>query len=81
MNRDLLEALAAVATDYYLDAMSRHAGLFTMTGVTTTTDDDRRVAPVLWTIDQLLLEIECALGPPRTARRPVAPPDDDDIPF
>lgn len=80
MNRDLLEALAAVAAEYYFDALNRHPGLFTITGVTTATPEDHRAAPILWVIDQLLVEIDRALGPPR-ARPPAPPPDDDDIPF
>lgn len=82
MNRDLLEALAEVAAAYYVDAMHRHPGLFTVTGVTATTDDDRVVAPVLWRIDQLLLDIQRALDPMAHVQQQPGPPplpDDDDI--
>jgi hypothetical protein len=82
VNRELLEALADVAAAYYVDAMHRHPGLFTVTGVTVTTVDDRVVAPVLWRIDQLLLDIQRALDPMPHVQLPVPPPpDDDDIPF
>ena len=41
------------------------------------TDDDRRIAPVLWQIDELIIVIDRVLRP-----RPVLPPHpDDDIPF
>lgn len=77
MNRDLLEALAAVAADFYVDAMSRHPGLFTITGVDEVTDDDRKLLPVLWQIDELIIVIDRVLRP-----RPTPPPHpDDDLPF
>jgi hypothetical protein len=77
VNRDLLEALGALAADFYLDAMSRHPGLFACSGVEDATDDDRRIAPVLWQIDELIIVIDRVLRPP-----PVLPPHpDDDLPF
>lgn len=77
MNRDLLEALGAVAAEFYFDAMARHPGLFFATGVEEITADDRLVQPVLWEIDELILAIDRALRPP-----PPAPPHpDDDLPF
>lgn len=76
MNRDLLEALAAVAGELYLDALKRHPGLFLITGVETVTDEDRAVFPVLVQIDELLLSIDRALRP-----RPTPPHPDDDLPF
>jgi hypothetical protein len=77
LNRDLLEALGALAAEFYFDAMARHPGLFLATGVEDVTDDDRRVQPVLWEIDELIVVIDRALRPP-----PAAPPHpDDDLPF
>ena len=77
MNRDLLEALAAVASEFYLDAMNRHPGLFTMTGVEHQTDDDRKILPVLYQLDELIIVIDRVLRP-----RPTPPPHpDDDLPF
>lgn len=76
MNRDLLEALGALAADVYLDAMKRHPGLFPFTDVRAT-DEDRRLLPILWQLDQLLVELERVLRPAPA----VKPPPDDDIPF
>jgi hypothetical protein len=81
MNDALLEALASIAATYYADAMHRHPALFTLR-VTRATPEDQLVAPVLWTIDQLLLDIDRALNHEAKVRRPPPrPPDDDDIPF
>lgn len=76
MNRDLLEALGALAAEFYFDALERHPGLFLITGVEEQTDDDRRVAPVLWQLDELILVIDRALRP-----KPAAPHPNDDLPF
>ena len=76
MNRDLLEALGAVAADFYLDAMNRHPGLFTVTGVTTVTDQDRAVFPLLAAIDNLIIEVDRVLRP-----APSIQPGDEDLPF
>lgn len=77
MNREMLEALGALASEFYFDALERHPGLFTITGVEAQSDDDRRIAPVLWQIDELILVIDRAMRP-----RPVSPPHpDDDLPF
>lgn len=76
MNRELLEALAAVAADVYADALERHPGLFLISGVEQVTDDDRAVFPVLLQIDELLFVLDQALRP-----RPPTPHPDDDIPF
>lgn len=63
MNRDLPEALGAVAADLYLDAMKRHPGLFTITGVVEVTDEDRALLPVLRTVDELIHAIDGVLHP------------------
>jgi hypothetical protein len=65
MNRDLLEALSAVAADLYLDSMKRHPGLFTITGVVEVTDEDRAMMRVLATVDELIFEIARVLHPER----------------
>ena len=80
MNRDLLEALSALAVDVYFDAIKRHPGLFWISGVTDQTAADRAVLPVLVCLDELILASDNALNP----RPPmvVDPPSvDDDIPF
>ncbi len=76
MNRELLEALGAVAADVYLDAIHRHPGLFHITGVVRVTDDDLRLFPVLLLIDELLLAVDTALEEP-----PDPPSEPEDIPF
>ncbi len=57
MNRELLEALGAVAADVYFDAMRRHPGLFAITGETRVTDEDRKIWPVLMCIVSTLLTV------------------------
>jgi hypothetical protein len=87
MNRDLLEALEAVAAELYLDAMKRHPGLFTITGVEKVTDEDRAVFPVLTCIDELLIHIHDALNSATWNEFEYPDPadddgyPDDDIPF
>lgn len=92
MNRDLLEALAAVTADVYIDAIHHHPALFAITNVADVTDDDRLVFPVLMLIDDLLLALDIALDDPseRVITEPlvIRPGDDDqpdlepdDIPF
>lgn len=76
MNRELLEALGAVAAEVYFDAMRRHPSLFAFTCETEVTDDDRAVWPVLMCIDELLVLLDTALSPPR-----LTSPTDDDLPF
>lgn len=94
MNRELLEALSAVACDYYVDAIIRHPGLFSISGAPNANDEDRIVFPVLVVIDELLLAVESALHPefepviselrlvdPDEGFAPPDDPSDDDIPF
>ena len=87
MNRDLLEALGALAAEVYFDAMNRHPGLFTFTGVTTVTPDDRAIMPVLCCIDELFVVLDQALHPETSNDLECPDPpdvphrDDDDIPF
>lgn len=76
MNRDLLEALSALAAETYFDALERHPALFTLTGAVDHTDDDRALLPVLVCIDELIVAIGEALDPRRRSA-----PRDDDLPF
>jgi hypothetical protein len=76
MNRDLLEALSAVAADVYLDAMARHPGLFLISGVDEISDEDLALWPVLMCIDELLELLGAALEPQSQPS-----PAEDDLPF
>jgi hypothetical protein len=85
MNRDLLEALGALAAEVYFDALGRHPGLFLITGERLLSDDDEAVMPVLICIDELVTVIHEALHPSDItalfAPEPPDSPEDDDIPF
>lgn len=76
MNRELLEALGAVAADVYIDAMQRHPGLFHLTGVDGASDDDLAVWMVLMCLDELFPLLSRALESP-----PPPSVGDEDLPF
>lgn len=73
MNRDLLDALGALAAEVYFDALQRHPGLFTITGKPPT-PADLPLLPVLAAIDELIWALGALSNPPR-------PESDDDLPF
>jgi hypothetical protein len=76
MNRELLEALGAVAADVYVDAMQRHPGLFHITGVDGVNDEDLAVWMVLMCLDELFPLLSQALEP----SAPI-PAGDEELPF
>ena len=75
MKRDLLEALGALAAEVYFDALERNPALFTLTGATDVSAEDRAL-PVLVCIDELIFAIDTVLRP-----TPKPSPGEEDLPF
>ena len=77
MNRELLEALGALAADFYFDALQGHPGLLDPTRLV---DDEALVIwRVLLALDELWIPLQDAkdFGRPELSSTPV----DEDLPF
>lgn len=82
MNRDLLDALAALVGHYYSDALERHPGLLADPAAAVG-DEDLLVWHVLMVLDELSLAIAAAqdFDDVRSRPDPPEPPPQEDLPF
>ena len=80
MNRDLLEALGALASDFYFDALERHPGLL-LDPLAEVTDEDLVIWRVLMVLDELFPPLRDALDFDAQVGLPAAQTVEEDLPF
>lgn len=80
MNRVLLDALSAVAMDFYCDALERYPCLFLDAGQEVT-DEAMLVWRVLLAIDELGVEVEASRAYDDAQRADMTTCQQEDLPF